>query len=86
MDQQIKDVKPKAKKVGKLALINKAFDEEAIYSQVNATGLHSHPQSLTVQKKITIKGRPANSKLIQINDKQVLSQRHQGKMKQTFTD
>jgi len=66
MDQQVKDDKPKAKKVGKLALINKAFDEEAIYSQVNAT--HPKPLTLSVQKKNATKGRPANSKLIQIND------------------
>jgi hypothetical protein len=81
MDQQVMKndtLKPKAKKVGKLALINKAFDEEAIYSQVNAT----HPKTLSVQKKNATKGRPANSKLIQLNDKQVLRQ----KGKQTFTD
>lgn len=80
MNQIVKDDKPKAKKVGKLALINKAFDEEHIYSQVNAT----HPQTLSVQKKNATKGRPANSKLIQLNDKQVLGQKVLGK--QTFTD
>lgn len=80
MNQIVKDEKPKAKKVGKLALINKAFDEEHIYSQVNAT----HPQTLSVQKKNATKGRPANSKLIQLNDKQVLGQKVLGK--QTFTD
>jgi len=32
MDQTIKDEKPKTKKIGKPSLINKAFDDEAIYS------------------------------------------------------
>lgn len=82
MDQQVKEDKPKAKKVGKLALINKAFDEEAIYSQVNAT--HPKPLILSVQKKNATKGRPANSKLIQLDDKQVLRQKTKGM--QSFTD
>lgn len=63
--------KPKSKKVGKLALINKAFDEEGIYTQVNAT--HAKPISVAqknatknITANITAKP-PANSKLIQLD-------------------